>query len=141
MKRLPLLLLGVVLILVGTLVASLVTADRLRDERDAARTSLVGVRRQLSSRAADLRFANHLTESYQQSDEQQRVIIRGLRSQIEWDKSHLLDCWTALVRVLPRARLERIFPTAEGTWDPVAAARRGGSLRRYIGRCASDAVP
>ena len=63
------------------------------------------------------------------------VQVQGLQGQIGWDKSHLLDCWTVIARVVPPA-------TMPDSLEPLRqAARPTGSTAGLITRCASDAVP
>jgi hypothetical protein len=83
-----------------------------------------------------------MTESrarYQRLADHRRDVVDGLRDQVDWDKSHLLDCWTALVRVVPSPAMRRIFGGPMGYLAD--AARDGGVLAHYVRRCASDAVP
>lgn len=73
------------------------------------------------------------------------AVIRALRGQIDWDKSHLLDCWTALVRVLPRTggpnSLQSILRAIPGELrTSIRSARAGGTLAHYARNCESDAV-
>jgi PASTA domain len=67
-------------------------------------------------------------------------VVQGLHRQIDWDKSHLLDCWTALVRILDRPRLDAIFGTPNNGYL-IRSAETGRGVAYYVRRCASDAVP
>jgi PASTA domain len=73
------------------------------------------------------------------------AVVRALRGQIDWDKSHLLDCWTALVRLLPRTggpnNLHSILRTIPGELrTSIRSARTGRTLAHYVRNCESDAV-
>jgi len=122
----------IVVLLVCALVAAAIQVDRLRDERDAARFAVVAANESLST-------SNDALLLTRKSSSRRLEIVRGLRGQVEWDKSHLLDCWTALVRVVPGTKMKAIFGRPLGYL--AEAARDGGVLAHYVRRCAADAVP
>jgi hypothetical protein len=134
----------VVLMVLGLIVASGLLLERLRADRDAAQSAANEAQRLVAESSRRLAFAVRVNNSYRRSDGSQREVIQALRSQIRWDKSHLLDCWTAIVEVLARhggrGRLMDIFGPDEVT-NLTRSARTGHSLAFYIQRCASDAVP
>jgi hypothetical protein len=76
---------------------------------------------------------------YRRLSAHQQEVLHGWRKQVDWDKAHLLDCWTALVRAVPSPHMRVIFGQPLGYL--AEAARDGGVLARYVRRCASDAVP
>jgi hypothetical protein len=117
--------LGVVVLLVCALGLAALEMSRLRDQRDTARWALV------ASNAA-LSISDRSLESTRKAAERRLEIVRGLRDQVEWDKSHLLDCWTAIVRTLPGRHLRVIFGSPLGYLAD--AARDGGVLAHYVRR-------
>jgi hypothetical protein len=66
-------------------------------------------------------------------------LVQGLGGQVNWDKAHLLDCWTAIVRTLSPAELKQIFRVSNlsGVGTDVATS---GSLGHYVRLCRSDAL-
>ena len=102
------------LVLAALLLATLLVTLSIRSERNAAQ----GEVSQLEGRIAQLEGQ-----------------LGDLRAQIEWDKSHLLDCWTAIVGILPVKSMPKAVRSS------VWAARSGESLDHYVTNCATDAVP
>jgi hypothetical protein len=83
-----------------------------------------------------------MTESrarYERLASHRQDVVDGLRGQVDRDKSHLLDRWTALVRVVPSSKMKDVFGRPMGYLAD--AARDGGVLAHYVRRCAADAVP
>jgi hypothetical protein len=115
------------------------TAVRVAHERDDARASAVAFRQRLEQNASALRISNTLVSRYRRLTARGEETIRALRTQVDWDKSHLLDCWTVIVRAIDRTHLRDIFGAAPGYL--IHAARVGGTLEHFTRRCASDAVP
>ena len=131
-----------VVVAVLALVASTVVAaeaGRVRDERDEARLALASASQSAMVAAEVLGQTTQSRSMYKRLSAHRGEVVRGLREQVEWDKSHLLDCWTALVRVIPPRTMHTIFGTPLGYLGD--AARDGGVLAHYVRRCASDAVP
>jgi hypothetical protein len=111
----------------------------LRGQRDDARTALARASSSVSTSNERLGLMTESRARYQRLADHRREVVDGLRDQVDWDKSHLLDCWTALVRVVPSPAMRRIFGGPMGYLAD--AARDGGVLAQYVRRCASDAVP
>jgi hypothetical protein len=117
---------GIVAIAVSAVSAvATVSAVRMEHERDAATAALATARHQVVTEAAASRVATR----------KEAATVHALHSQVEWDKSHLLDCWTAITRVMPRSGV----PPRERY--AIGAARSGRTLGYYIASCGSDAVP
>jgi len=111
----------IVLAAFGVLVMAMVLALDARSERDAARARVTGLQ-------ATITLLRRQIDSATKS-------IGELHGQVEWDKSHLLDCWTAIVRALPEDTIPADARTS--MW----AVRSGYPLDHYVSSCASDAVP
>lgn len=132
-----------VLILLVVLVSSAVVLGRVRDERDAARTAAIEAQGRLAESDCRLGFFMRVNRSYQRSHRSQQELIRALRSQVGWDKDHLLDCRTAIVELLRTSTADSLVNIfgAEEAVNLTRSARTGRPLGYYIRRCASDAVP
>jgi hypothetical protein len=126
----------VALALVALALAELI---RLRAERDDARAALASVSSSVLTSKERLDLMTESRARYQRLADHRRDVVDGLRDQVDWDKSHLLDCWTAIVRVVPSPTMRRIFGGPLGYLAD--AARDGGVLAHYVRRCAADAVP
>lgn len=112
---------------------------RLREERDDARVALAGADHSVLTTNERLHVMSESRARNRRLADQRRDVVDGLRDQVDWDKSHLLDCWTALVRVVPPTTMHKIFGRPLGYLAD--AARDGGVLAHYVRRCAADAVP
>ena len=118
---------------------TVVEVIHLRAERDAARAALARTSTSVLTSNERLGLMTESRARYQRLADHRRDVVDGLRDQVDWDKSHLLDCWTALVRVVPSPTMRRIFGGPLGYLAD--AARDGGVLAHYVRRCAADAVP
>jgi hypothetical protein len=127
---------GAVIIALGV---SAGTALRLATERDAARAAAVELRQRLDRISVTLDISDTLLARYRRLTSRGNETIDALHTQVDWDKSHLLDCWTVIVRTVDPSRLRDIF----GSWPAylVRAARDGATVAHFTRRCASDAVP
>ena len=126
----------VALALVALAVAELI---HVRAERDDARAALASMSTSVLTSKERLDLMTESRARYERLADHRRDVVDGLRDQVDWDKSHLLDCWTALVRVVPSPTMGRIFGAPLGYLAD--AARDGGVLAHYVRRCAADAVP
>jgi hypothetical protein len=126
----------VTLALVGLAVVEVI---HLRAERDDARAALAMASSSVLTSNERLDLMTESRARYERLADHRRDVVDGLRDQADWDKSHLLDCWTALVRVVPSPTMKRIFGRPMGYLAD--AARDGGVLTHYVRRCAADAVP
>jgi len=116
------------LVLAAVLLAALLVTLRFRSERNAARNQVAQLEGHLES--------SHQTQDALQSKvESTSELTDDLHAQIEWDKSHLLDCWTAIVGILP------VKSMPKAVRGSIGAARSGESLDHYVMNCATDAVP
>jgi hypothetical protein len=136
-SRIGLFAVGVTLLAVVGLLAF--EMSRLRAERDEARAALGAANSSLMVTNARLGVERQLRDRYTRLANHRRDVVGGLRDQVDWDKSHLLDCWTGLVRVVPSGTMTRIFGRPLGYL--AEAARDGGVVAHYVRRCAADAVP
>jgi hypothetical protein len=119
---------GVLLLAVGSV--SIYGVTRLRDDRDKARSELVDARQSLGIQVAQLNAATELRDVYERVSAHRGRTIRGLEKQVNFDRAHLIDCWTALVRIVPAERMASIFGqptrlprTAGKAWRPVRQLR------------------
>lgn len=104
----------------------------VRMRTEGARSSKVLLLDRLQEEDASLRTDERVAQSAFVFASNQ---LEGLQQQVVWDKSHLLDCWTVIARVVPRG-------TMPSSLEPLRhAARPTGSLSRWITSCASDALP
>ena len=119
------------LVLLASVFASLVVANRARQERDLARAEVAKTRQEaqaLQKANSTLRATNkQLNDAYQ--------------GQVGLDKSHLLDCWSVIVRLLPRTgpgnnSMRSIFGTSDLS-SLIGIARTRFGLPHYVRRCAS----
>jgi hypothetical protein len=62
--------------------------------------------------------------------------VNSLNGQVEWDKSHLLDCWVLIQRLAPAGLLSHDLATY-----PVSSEHTARSTPTLVSRCASDALP
>jgi hypothetical protein len=60
--------------------------------------------------------------------------IRGLEKQVNFDRAHLIDCWTALVRIVPAERMASIFGQPPGYLGQ--PTRDGGLFANFVRLCA-----
>ena len=122
---------AVVVILLVTVGAML----HMRSERDRAQAMASRLRASVAHLESLLDTSDQVIKSLHKEIDSGNQIVDGLRGQIEWDKSHLLDCWTAIARGAP---IESIPVSLRSL---VGAARSGATLSHFITSCASDAVP
>ena len=125
----------VLVALSGLLVAAVVDALQVRSDRNQAQATADRLQMALVQLRARLQTSDQIIGSLQREIDSGNQLVDGLRGQIEWDKSHLLDCWTAITLVFPAESI----PTSVRT--SVGAARSGRSIGHYIENCAIDAVP
>jgi hypothetical protein len=110
---------------------------RMRDERNAALSTLVNVRQNLANQKTAVGATLAKMKSYRHSF---RLEKQAFQSQTNLDKSALRDCWTVIVRLVPRPRLVVIFGTLSGG-GLIRSAWHRGSLGFHVRRCAAAAVP
>jgi hypothetical protein len=123
---------------VAVVVLLLVTVGEtlhMRSERNRAQAMASRLRASVGQLESRLETSDQVIESLHKEIDSGNQIVDGLRGQIEWDKSHLLDCWTAIARGVP---IESIPVSLRSL---IGAARSGATLSHFITRCASDAVP
>jgi len=132
------LVIAVAVLIVG-LGASAGTAVRLVHERDVARASAADLRTRLAGKIYELDISDSLLTRYRMLSSRGHETIDALHTQVAWDKSHLLDCWTVIVRSIDRPRLREIFGGSIGYL--AHAARHGATVAHFTRRCAADAVP
>ena len=129
------LLAAVLLMLSGLLIAAVVVAAHMRSEREREEARVTHLQASIVQLNRRLRISDQIIGSLQREIDAGNKMVDGLRSQIDWDKSHLLDCWTAIARGVP---IESIPVSLRSL---VGAARSGATLSNFITSCASDAVP
>ena len=122
---------AVFLVLIGAAFATL----RMRSERNDAKARATRLQAGVALLRSQLKGTHITVDVLNQQIDSRDQTIEGLQGQVGWDKSHLLDCWTAIVRIVPRDSLPPTVRTS------VWAARSGESLSHYIYNCATDAVP
>lgn len=103
-------------------------SSHLATERDASRAQARSLRSQLAYDRGQSAYFETLASSLD-------ARVSALQRSVAWDKAHLLDCWTVIVRKVPAGEM----PHSARNARPAALLNR--PLRREIGRCASDAVP
>jgi len=126
-------------VLLVSVTAGAVELSRLRAERNDARADLGVANVSLATANARLDVMTGSRARYERLANHRLEVVHGLRGQVDRDKSHLLDCWTALVRVVPSNTMKEVFGRPLGYLAD--AARDGGVLAHYVRRCAADAVP
>ena len=125
-------------IVLVSLIGLSVTAHQAMYERDVARAEVDRVQARVGSLMTE---RDAVVAAAQAVADRRRAavdLVHGLRGQVEWDKDHLLDCWTVIVNTVQRSRLLQIFGNLDGL---VRAAKEGEPLDHYVRRCAADAVP
>lgn len=118
----------VIVVLAASALALGAVASRLASERDTTRAQIGRVRSQLVYERGQSAYFSHLVSSLDSR-------LDGMQRQVNWDKAHLLYCWTVVVRTIPRR--EMIRPARQRR----DAALTTGSLGRNTARCATDAAP
>jgi len=123
------------IVLPGVLIVAAIATIHTRSDRDRERARAKSLEASLRQLRTQLETTNQIVGSLQREVDSGNKLIDGLRGQIDWDKSHLLDCWTAIARGVPMDSIPVSLPSLVG------AARSGGTLGHFITSCASDAVP
>ena len=126
---------AILVVLSGVLTVAAIATIHMRSERDKEHARAMTLEASLSHLRTQLESTNQILGSLQKEIDSGTKLVDGLRGQIDWDKSHLLDCWTAIARGVP---MESIPVSLRPL---VGAARSGATLGHFITSCASDAVP
>jgi hypothetical protein len=123
----------ILLVIVGTLTGLTL---HFRTQRNDA---LATVARLRATAQADSRQVVNLEQQLQSSKERVDSLsndVDGLWRQIDWDKSHLLDCWVLIQRIAPAEILSHDLAT-----NTVPSEHTARSTPNLVNRCASDAIP
>jgi len=123
-----------VLLAVGV-AAMLFEIGKIRDDRDSARLELAAAQRSLIVTTEQLDVATEVRDAYERSAAHLRWTIDAMQQQMNSDRSHLIDCWTALVRTVPSETMASIFGRPPGYLGQ--PTRHGGVLANFVRSCAA----
>ena len=108
---------------------------KIRDDRDSARLELAAAQRSLIVTTEQLDVATEVRDAYERSAAHLRRTIHAMQHQMNTDRSHLIDCWTALVKIVPPERMAVIFGRPPGYLGQ--PTRHGGVFANFVRSCAA----
>lgn len=123
------------IVVVAGVFGGAVAITRLKSDRDDARSALAVTRQSLAVTTAQLGAVIGLRDVYERDAASRGRTIHELQRQVGYDHDRLVDCWTALVRTVPSARLTAIFGGSLGFLRGIVKSR--GALASYVRRCAA----
>lgn len=135
MRFRPVLPVALTVLLAAAVTAMIFEIGNIRDDRDSARSELAATRRSLLVTTERLDVTTDLRDVYERTSAQRGRTIRQMQHQMNSDRSHLIDCWTALVRIVPPERMASIFGQPPGYLGQ--PTRHGGVFANFVRRCAA----
>jgi hypothetical protein len=123
-----------IVLLAAGVVATAYEAANIRQERDSAWSELAVAQRSLVVTTEQLDVATGLKDAYRRSVASRERTIRQMQHQMNADRSRMIDCWTALVRIVPPERLASIFGQPPSY---LGRPRHGGAFADLVRRCAA----
>jgi hypothetical protein len=115
--------------------ASLFEMGNARHDRDSARLELAAARQSLLVTTERLNVTSDLKDVYKRSSANRGRTLRQMQHQMNSDRSHMIDCWTALVRIVPREKMVSIFGQPPGYLGQ--PQRHRGIFANFVRRCAA----